>query len=130
MKKILFMMLALMALDVNVQGIKSGSKWNISNLEYEAKDKSDYTITFTAIAEGKEQAFRLTPNRNKKNVYALSENPNSDNFNPFCKSPRAKYIEQQRWKLICLYDQKDNCTIELIKTEEASSDHNISVTEL
>ena len=37
MKKILFMMLALVGMTANAQGIKSGSKWNISNLVYEAK---------------------------------------------------------------------------------------------
>jgi hypothetical protein len=52
MKKILFMMLALVGMTANAQGIKSGSKWNISNLVYEAKVNIDNTITFTAMAEG------------------------------------------------------------------------------
>ena len=38
----------------------------------------------------------------------LSEELNVDGFNPFSKTPRAKYIEKEGWKLICLYDQKGN----------------------
>ena len=37
MKKIVFMMLTLVGMTVNAQSIKSGSKWNIRNLVYEAK---------------------------------------------------------------------------------------------
>ena len=93
MKKIVYMMLALMGLTANAQGIKSGSKWNISNLVYEAKVNIDKTITFTAMAEGEELAFRLTPNYSKKNEYVLTEELNADGFNPFSKTPRAKYID-------------------------------------
>ena len=100
------MMLALVGMTVSAQGIKSGSKWNVNNLVYEAKVNIDKTITFTAMAEGEELAFRLTPNNSKKNEYVLSEDQNADSFNPFSKTPRAEYIEKERWKLICLYDQK------------------------
>ena len=108
MKKIVFMMLALVGLTASAQGIKSGSKWNISNLVYEAKVNIDKTVTFTATAEGEELAFRLTPNYSKKNEFVLSDELNADGFNPFSKSPRAKYIEKEDWKLICLYDLKGN----------------------
>ena len=108
MKKIVFMMLALVGLAANAQGIKSGSKWNINNLVYEAKVNIDKTVTFTATAEGEELAFRLTPNYSKKNEFVLSDELNADGFNPFSKSPRAKYIEKEGWKLICLYDLKGN----------------------
>ena len=106
MKKIFIMMFAFVSLTASAQDIKSGSKWNISNLVYEAKVNTDKTITFTAMAEGEELAFRLTPNNSKKNEYVLSEDQNADSFNPFSKTPRAEYIEKERWKLICLYDQK------------------------
>ena len=106
MKKIFIMMFALVSLTASAQVIKSGSKWNISNLVYEAKVNTDKTITFTAMAEGEELAFRLTPNNSKKNEYVLSEDQNADGFNPFSKTPRAKYIVKEGWKLICLYDQK------------------------
>ena len=108
MKKIVFMMLTLVGMTVNAQSIKSGSKWNIRNLVYEAKVNIDNTITFTAMAEGEELAFRLTPNYSKKNEFVLSEELNADGFNPFSKTPRAKYIEKEGWKLICLYDLKGN----------------------
>ena len=108
MRKIVFMMLTLVGMTVSAQGIKSGSKWNINNLVYEAKVNIDNTITFTAMAEGEELAFRLTPNYSKKNEFVLSEELNADGFNPFSKTPRAKYIEKEGWKLICLYDLKGN----------------------
>jgi len=108
MKKIFVIMFALVGLTANAQGIKNGSKWNVSNLVYEARINVDKTITFTAMAEGEELAFRLTPNQSKKNEYVLSDDKNADGFNPFSKTPRAKYIEQQGWKLLCLYDLKGN----------------------
>ncbi len=108
MKKFFLMMFALAGMTANAQGIKSGSKWNINNLVYEAKVNIDKTVTFTAMAEGEELAFRLTPNYSKKNEYVLSEELNADGFNPFSKTPRAKYIERQGWKLLCLYDLKGN----------------------
>jgi hypothetical protein len=108
MRTIVFMMLTLVGMTVSAQGIKSGSKWNINNLVYEAKVNVDKTITFTAMAEGEELAFRLTPNYSKKNEFVLSEELNADGFNPFSKTPRAKYIEKEGWKLICLYDLKGN----------------------
>lgn len=108
MKKIFVIMFALVGLTANAQGIKNGSKWNVSNLVYEARVNVDKTITFTAMAEGEELAFRLTPNQSKKNEYVLSDDKNADGFNPFSKTPRAKYIEQQGWKLLCLYDLKGN----------------------
>ena len=108
MRKIVFMMLTVVCMTVSAQGIKSGSKWNISNLVYEAKVNIDNTITFTAMAEGEELTFRLTPNYSKKNEFVLSEELNADGFNPFSKTPRAKYIEKEGWKLICLYDLKGN----------------------
>ena len=108
MRKIVFMMLTVVCMTVSAQGIKSGSKWNISNLVYEAKVNIDKTITFTAMAEGEELTFRLTPNYSKKNEFVLSEELNADGFNPFSKTPRAKYIEKEGWKLICLYDLKGN----------------------
>ena len=108
MRTIVFMMLTLVGMTVSAQGIKSGSNWNINNLVYEAKVNIDNTITFTAMAEGEELAFRLTPNYSKKNEFVLSEELNADGFNPFSKTPRAKYIEKEGWKLICLYDLKGN----------------------
>ena len=99
-------MFAFVSLTASAQGIKSGSKWNISNLVYEAKVNTDKTITFTAMAEGEELAFRLTPSNSKKNEYVLSEDQNADSFNPFRKTPRAEYLEKASWKLICLHDQK------------------------
>ena len=60
------------------------------------------------MAEGEELVFRLTPNYSKKNEFVLTEELNADGFNPFSKAPRAKYIEQEGWKLICLYDLEGN----------------------
>ena len=105
-KLFLFAMVALVGLTASAQGIKNGSRWNVGNLVYEAKVNIDKTITFTAMAEGEELAFRLTPNYSKKNEYVVSEELNADGFNPFDKTSRARYIDQEGWKLLCLYDQK------------------------
>lgn len=86
-------------------GITDGSGWSIESLSYTAKVNANKTITFTATTEGEELAFRLTPN-SKKNEYVLGEEPNADGFNPFSDTPRAKLIDEDGYKLLCLYDQK------------------------
>ncbi len=45
MKKIFIMMFALVSLTVSAQDIRSGSKWNINNLVYEAKADKDRYVT-------------------------------------------------------------------------------------
>lgn len=107
MKKILILMCILASLTTQAQDIKNGSKWNISNLEYEAKVNNNQTITFTAMAEGEELTFRLTPNKSKKNEFVIGEQPNADGFNPYNKASRAKLVNEQGWKLLCLYDKED-----------------------
>ena len=106
MKKILMTMCAFVALTAGAQDIRNGSRWNINNLEYEAKVNADKTISFNAMAEGEELAFRLTPSKTKKNEYTIGEDPKADGFNPYSKATRAKYVAEQGWKLLCLYDQK------------------------
>lgn len=87
-------------------GITDGSEWSIESLKYTAKVNADKTISFTAMTEGQELDFRLTPNRSKKNEYVLGEEPNADGFNPFSDTPRAKLIDEDGYKLLCLYDEK------------------------
>ena len=106
MKKILMTMCAFVALTAGAQDIRNGSRWNINNLEYEAKVNADKTISFNAMAEGEELAFRLTPSKTKKNEYTIGEDPKADGFNPYSKATRAKYVAERGWKLLCLYDQK------------------------
>ncbi len=107
MKKIFLLMCVLASLTTHAQDIKNGSKWNISNLEYEAKVNADKTVTFTATAEGEELAFRLTPNKNSKNEFVIGDDPKADGFNPFSQTSRAKLFDEKGWKLLCLYDNKD-----------------------
>lgn len=102
--------------------IANGSKWNIGSLDYEAKVNIDRTITFTAMAEGEELTFRLTPNYRKTDEYILSEEPGADGFNPFSATPRVKYIGKQGWKLLCLYDQKGRLQNILDGTQTASGE--------
>jgi hypothetical protein len=87
-------------------GITDGSEWMIESISYTAKVNANKTISFTAMTEGQELAFRLTPTTNKKNEYVLGEEPNADGFNPYSDTPRAKLIDDGHYKLLCLYDQK------------------------
>ena len=87
-------------------GITDGSKWSIESLSYTAKVNANKTISFTAMTEGQELAFRLTPSPTKKDEYVLGEEPKADGFNPFSDTSRAKLIDEDGYKLLCLYDQK------------------------
>lgn len=89
---------------VQAQGIKSGSKWNIGELDYTAKVNNDRSITLSATAEGEELAFKLTSVSGKADEYVVGEDPNADGFNPYDKASRAKFINERGWRLICLYD--------------------------
>lgn len=91
---------------VSDPGIQNGSRWNIGNLDYTAKVNSANTITFTAMAEGEELIFRLTPNYSKQDEYVLSDEPGADGTNPFSGTPRVKFIDKYGTKLLCLYDLK------------------------
>ena len=91
---------------VSNPGIPKGSRWNIGHLDYTAKVNADNTFTFTAMAEGEELMFRLTPKYNQKNEYTLSDEPGGDGTNSFSDTPRAKLIDKSGTKLLCLYDQK------------------------
>ena len=90
---------------VSDPGILNGSRWNISSLDYTAKVNVDRTITFSAMAEGEELMFRLTPNYSKEGEYTLSDEPGADGTNPFSGMPRVKFIDKYGTKLLCLYDQ-------------------------
>lgn len=88
------------------QGIKDGSTWNVGNLDYVAKVEDVNTITFRAMAEGEELSFRLKANPDKEDEFVLSDNPNADGYNPYSNVPRVRYIKNDGWKLLCLYDGK------------------------
>jgi hypothetical protein len=108
MKRILFILFTIHCslFTLSAQGIKNGSSWNHGNLDYTAKVNANKSITLTAMAEGEELAFRLTPT-GKSDTYVLGDEPNADGFNPFSDTPRAQYVEKKGWKLLCLYDKKD-----------------------
>jgi len=108
MKRFVFLMFAFASLIVSAQGIKNGSDWNVGSENYQATVNADKSITFTAMAEGQELAFRLTPNGKKPNEFTIGEDSCVDGFNPFSKVARVKYIEKQGWKLLCMYDDKGN----------------------
>ena len=90
---------------VSDPGILNGSRWNIGSLDYTAKVNVDRTITFSAMAEGEELMFRLTPNYSKEGEFTLSDEPGADGTNPFSGMPRVKFIDKYGTKLLCLYDQ-------------------------
>ena len=109
MKKIMLIAVScLLALSTQAQVIKNGSSWNIADMDYTAKVNADRSITLNACAEGEELVLRLTPNPSKNNEYTVGEEPGADGFNPFSKATRARLINQQGWKLICLYDDNSH----------------------
>lgn len=109
MKKIMLIAVScLLALSAQAQVIKNGSSWNIADMDYTAKVNADKSITLNACAEGEELVLRLTPNPSKNNEYTVGEEPGADGFNPFSKATRARLINQQGWKLICLYDDNSH----------------------
>ena len=87
-------------------GITDGSEWSVGSLSYTAKVHANKTISFTAMSEGEELSFRLTPSPSKKNEYVLGEDPDAEGFNPFGNTSRACLIDEDGYKLLCLYDQK------------------------
>jgi len=91
---------------VSDSGIQNGSRWNIASLDYTAKVNADKTITFNAMAEGEELAFRLTPDSNKEDEYVLTDDPHDESYNPYSTPARVKYIKNDGWKLLCIYDKK------------------------
>lgn len=98
----------LLAIGLQAQDIRNGSSWNIGSMDYTAKVNANKSVTLSACAEGEDLVLRLTPVPNKTNEYKVSDEPGSDAYNPFGKSTRARFVNQQGWKLICLYDDNNN----------------------
>ena len=88
------------------QGIKDGSRWNVGSLDYYASCKETNAVTFRAMNEGEELAFRLTPDSNKEDEYVLTDDPHDEGYNPYSTPARVKYIKNDGWKLLCIYDKK------------------------
>lgn len=88
------------------QGIKDGSRWNIGSLDYVAHVDDVNTVTFRAMSEGEELSFRLKANPDKENEYVLGDNPYADGYNPFSHISRVRFINNDGYRLLCLYDQK------------------------
>lgn len=107
MKKMIACILFLLAgLSAVHAGIQDGSRWYVGNLDYTAKVNVDKTITFTSMAEGEELMFRLTPDSNKEDEYVLTDDPHDESYNPYSTPARVKYIKNDGWKLLCIYDKK------------------------
>ena len=104
------------------QGIKDGSTWNIGSLDYEAKVEDVNTFTFRAMSEGEELSFRLKANPDKEDEYVLGDNPHADGYNPYSDITRVKYIKNDGWKLLCLYDQKGRLQNILDGTQSVSGE--------
>lgn len=88
------------------QGIKDGSRWNVRSLDYFASCDETNVVTFHAMNEGEELAFRLTPDSNKEDEYVLTDDPHDESYNPYSTPARVKYIKNDGWKLLCIYDKK------------------------
>ena len=123
---VLFILCLFTLAGMHAQGIRTGSKWNVGSMDYTAKVNPDRTITFSATAEGEELAFRLTPTPGKTDEYTIGTDPNSDGFNPFEKSTRAKFINQQGWRLLCLYDA-NNYLLNILDATQSINGEKVAV---
>ncbi|MCR5316118.1 MAG: YARHG domain-containing protein [Bacteroidaceae bacterium] len=123
---VLFILCLFTLAGMQAQDIRTGSKWNVGSLDYTAKVNSDRTITFSATAEGEELAFRLTPTPGKTDEYTIGTEPNSEGFNPFEKSTRAKFINQQGWRLLCLYDA-NNYLLNILDATQSINGEKVAV---
>jgi len=103
------MVLRVLPLVKPMDDIAAGSLWFDGSLVYDANPNEDGSVRMTAMAEGEEHEFVLTPAGDGADLFAVSDGPN-DAVNIFDYAAYARRIRQDGLDVICFYDEKNRLT--------------------
>ena len=111
------MVLKVLPLVRPMDGIKAGSLWYSGSLVYDANPDEDGSVRMTAMAEGEEHAFLITPAMGGTDLFEVSDSPNGE-INSYDYAAYARRIRQDGLDVICFYDRQNRLTDVMQATQD------------
>ena len=100
------MVLKVLPLVKPMDDLAAGSLWYSGSLVYDANPAEDGSVRMTAMAEGEEHEFVLTPATGGTDLFEVSDGPN-EGINLFDYAAYARRLRQDGLDVICFYDEKN-----------------------
>ena len=100
------MVLKVLPLVKPMDDLTAGSLWYSGSLVYDANPAEDGSVRMTAMAEGEEHEFVLTPATGGTDLFEVSDGPN-EGINLFDYAAYARRLRQDGLDVICFYDEKN-----------------------
>ena len=89
--------------------LAAGSLWYSGALVYDANPEEDGSVRMTAMAEGEELEFLLTPAAAGTDLFDVSDGPNGA-MNAYEDAAYARRLRQDGLDVICFYDKRNRLT--------------------
>ena len=100
------MVLKVLPLVKPMDDLAAGSLWYSGSLVYDANPAEDGSVRMTAMAEGEEHEFVLTPATGGTDLFEVSDGPN-EGINLFDYAAYARRLRQDGLDVICFYDENN-----------------------
>ena len=110
------MVLKVLPLVKPMDDLTAGSLWYSGSLVYDANPAEDGSVRMTAMAEGEEHEFVLTPATGGTDLFEVSDGPN-EGINLFDYAAYARRLRQDGLDVICFYDENNRLTDVLEATQ-------------
>lgn len=110
------MVLKVLPLVKPMDDLAAGSLWYSGSLVYDANPAEDGSVRMTAMAEGEEHEFVLTPATGGTDLFEVSDGPN-EGINLFDYAAYARRLRQDGLDVICFYDERNRLTDVLEATQ-------------
>ena len=110
------MVLKVLPLVKPMDDLAAGSLWYSGSLVYDANPAEDGSVRMTAMAEGEEHEFVLTPAMGGTDLFEVSDGPN-EGINLFDYAAYARRLRQDGLDVICFYDENNRLTDVLEATQ-------------
>ena len=111
------MVLKVLPLVRPMDDIAAGSLWYSGSLVYDATPSEDGSVRMTAMAEGEEHAFLITPAMGGTDLFEVSDSPNGE-INSYDYAAYARRIRQDGLDVICFYDRQNRLTDVMQATQD------------
>ena len=92
-----------------MDNLAAGSLWYSGSLVYDAHPNEDGPVRMTAMAEGEEHAFLITPAMGGTDLFEVSDSPDGA-MNAYEYAAYARRIRQDGLDVICFYDNQNSLT--------------------
>ena len=100
--------------------IAAGERWYSGALVYDASPNEDGSVRMTAMAEGEEHEFLLTPAAGGTDLFEVSDDPDGA-MNAYDYAAYARRIRQDGLDVICFYDKHNRLTDVMQATQDSDA---------